>query len=190
MLIARLDDTIFIHGEYRSGQKLLRSLGIPFRLSHKKLGMTYPEDIALNCFCVGNFLFAGKRGSSPDVLAWAKENGKTLLSVKQGYTKCAAVVAGGAIASSDRGIIAAAESVGIPALLLPPHPIDIEVYDTGFLGGACGLIDKDTLGFFGCADRYPSYDILSDFFQARGVRIRSLSKFPLFDLGGMITVEI
>ncbi len=189
MLMAKLDEVVFLHREYREAQDLLRSAGIPFRLSEKRLGASYPEDIALNCFCVGNALFAGRRGASPDVIAWAQESGKTVVPVRQGYAKCSTIVAGGAIASADKGIVRAATEVNVPALLLPPHPIGIEVYDTGFLGGACGLIHENLLGFFGKIEDHPSYRALADFFSRFGVTLLSLSDAPLFDLGGMISVE-
>ncbi len=184
MLMAELDGTLFVHREYEKGQEILRSFGIPFRISEAPLGANYPRDVALNCFAVGDYLFANGKAVSRDVLAWAGEHGKTLLSVAQGYTKCSTVVAGGAIASADRGIIRAAQQVGIPALLLPPHPIGIEVYDTGFIGGACGLLDAKTLGFFGNIEAYPCYSLLRDFFASAGVEVLGLSRGDLFDFGG------
>ncbi len=190
MLMAKLGDTLFVHREYQKGQEILCALGIPFVVSEKTLGACYPEDIALNCFMLEDFLFAGRRGASETVLAWAKTQKKTVVFVKQGYAKCASVVVGGAVASADRGIVKAASDIGLPALLLPTHPIGIERYDTGFLGGACGMIDADTLGFFGKIEAYPAYEMLRDFFAARGVRLLSLSEEALFDYGGMLTVEI
>ena len=190
MLMADLEGAIFVHREYRKGQEILHSLGIPFCVSERAVGMRYPKDVALNCFSVGNFLFAKKDAVSERVLLWAEQNRKKLIPVSQGYTKCSTAVAGGAIASADKGIVKAAEKAGIPALLLPPHPIGIDVYDTGFLGGACGLLDEKTLGFFGNAEAYPSYAELKAFFSTVNVEIVSLSDGLLFDYGGMILVEI
>ncbi len=190
MLIAELNGTLFLHREYHAGSTLLSSLGVPFRISEKPLGARYPEDVALNCFCIGDALFASPRAVSPDVLSWHRQRGGRLLPVKQGYAKCSSVVARGALASADQGIVRAAEEAGIPALLLPVHPIGIEVYDTGFLGGACGLMDDTTLGFFGRIETHPAYGRLSAFFSRFGVSLVSLSDQPLFDLGGMIRVEI
>ncbi len=188
MLIAKLDDTLFVHREYQKGQEILASLGVPFIISETPVGKAYPEDVRLNCFTVGNCLFAKENAASAAVLAWAKENGKTLVPVKQGYAKCATVVAGGAIATADKSIFHAAEKAGVPALLFTPYHIDIDIYDTGFLGGACGEIDEHTLGFFGKIEELSYFSELQAFFSQRGVNLLSLSEKPLFDFGGMITL--
>ncbi len=189
MLIAHIADTYFVHREYEAGQEILSRLGVPFRISHAPLGKEYPKDVPLNCFSIGNFLFENSKTVSPDILAFADEKSMTLLPVKQGYTKCSAAVAGGAVVSADRGIIRAAQSAGLPALLIPPHPIGIEAYDTGFLGGASALLDEHTLAFFGKIEAHPSYEAIRAFFSTRDVEIISLSEKSLFDYGGAIIIE-
>ncbi len=186
MLMATMDGTVFVHREYEKGQEILRRLGIPFLISETEVGKVYPRDVSLNCFTVGKYLFAKPDSVSRELLAKAEEKGKTLIPVSQGYAKCSTAVAGGAIASADKGIVRAAEKVGIPALLLPSHKIGIEVYDTGFIGGASVTLDEKTLGFFGNIEEYPSFAELKSFFSTVGVEIVSLSKKPLFDFGGAI----
>ncbi len=190
MLMAELDGTLFVHEGYAEGRALLENLGIPHLLSHTPVENKYPRDVALNCFTAGGILFCNPRTVSSDILAWAAAKKLSIASVKQGYTKCATAVAGGAVASADKTIIKAAEHAGIPALLLPPHHIDIEIYDTGFLGGASVLLDAHTLGFFGKIEVHPSYESLRAFFAERGVSLLSLSDAPLFDLGGAVVVKI
>ncbi len=190
MLIADLCGTLFVHREYTKGQEILSSLGVPFRISETAVGKMYPKDVALNCFCIGDLLFANKKAVSETVRTWAQTNGKTLLPVSQGYAKCATVIAGGAIASADKGIVNEAQNAGIPALLLPSCHIDIETYDTGFLGGCCGLLDANTIGFFGKIENYPAYDELNAFFSTRGVEMLSLSEKSLFDFGGMVSFSL
>lgn len=190
MLMAQIFGRIFVHREFREGQTILENLGVPFLCSEKAVGARYPNDVSLNCFSVGDMLFAKENAVSDEVLSWAKENGKTVANVKQGYAKCSTVIAGGRIASADRGIVKAAQSANIPALLLPSQPIGIEVYDTGFLGGASLMLDERTLGFFGNVETYPSYAELKAFFAEVGVKIVSLSERPLFDYGGAVTLAI
>ncbi len=190
MLMAEIFGRIFVHREFRKGQEILEHLGVPFCVSEKEVGAVYPGDVALNCFSVGDFLFAKENAVSGEVLTWARKNGKNVISVKQGYAKCSTAIAGGRIASADRGIVKAAQNAKIPALLLPPHLIGIEVYDTGFIGGASLTLDESTLGFFGNIEVHPSYEALKAFFSEVGVEIISLSDKPLFDYGGAITLEI
>ena len=190
MLMANINGTIFIHREYQKGQAVLRDLGIPFLISESAVTDTYPGDVALNCFDVCGHLFAKASAVSGEVLQKARENKMPVLSVSQGYTKCSTVIIKNAIATADKGIAKAAKSVGIPTLLLPPHKIGIEVYDTGFIGGASMTVNENTLGFFGKIEDYPSYEDLKAFFSTFGVEIVSLSENPLFDYGGAVTVEI
>ena len=190
MLMASINGRIFIHREYQKGRAILRDLGIPYLISESAVKNTYPHDVALNCFDAGGYLFAKASAVSEEVLHLARESEMPILSVAQGYTKCSAVVMRNAIATADKGIAKAARSVGIPALLLPPHKIGIEVYDTGFIGGASMTVNENTLGFFGRIEDYPSYEDLKAFFSTIGVEIVSLSKEPLFDYGGALTVEI
>lgn len=190
MLIAEVGGCLIVHRHYIKGRKILEALGVPHLLSEEEPGLEYPRDIALNCFSAGGFFFANQKYVSRTALHAAKKAGFAPVHVKQGYAKCACVVAHGAVATADSGICAAALRCGLPALKLNPGGIGIERYDTGFLGGACGLVDRDTLGFFGNVEEYGQYAALHAFFEPLGVRLLSLGKGALFDYGGMITVEI
>lgn len=190
MLIAEVGGRLIVHRHYIKGRKVLDALGIPYLLSEEEPELEYPRDIALNCFSAGGFFFANQNYVSRAALYAAKETGFTPVHVKQGYAKCACVIAHDAVATADSGIYAAALRCGLPALKLNPGGIGIERYDTGFIGGACGLIDRDTLGFFGNVEEYGQYAALRSFFEPMGVWLLSLGGEALFDYGGMITVEI
>ena len=110
--------------------------------------------------------------------------------VRQGYAKCACACVGNAIATMDRGIAGAALRAGLDTLLLESFPIGIEVYDTGFIGGASVLLDERTLGFFGQLEDWDGSAALTEFFESRGVRLVSLAQTPLFDYGGAVDIEI
>ena len=185
MLIADIGDTLLIHEEYKTGQEILHTLEIPFVLSHTPVENNYPGDVRLNCFTIRNFFVSGKNVSD-DARALAEQKGFSSLVVRQGYAKCSTVIAGGAIATADKNIAGVANSAGIPTLLLSPEHIDIETYDTGFIGGASVLIDEKTIGFFGDITRFAQYEALRDFFESHGVSLISLGKEPLFDYGGAV----
>ena len=120
----------------------------------------------------------------------AEDCGLRSVSVAQGYAKCSCAVAGNAVATSDRGIAKALRKAGEDVLLLQPSPIGIEIYDTGFIGGASVLLDDKTLGFFGNIKAFAQYALLKDFFAAHGVSLVSLGENPLFDYGGAIAVTV
>ena len=190
MLIAEVGGRLLIHEEYREGQSLLRALGIPFLLSYSAVSEKYPQDIRLNCFCVGNIFVSNEKYVSGDALQVAKKSGFRSVSVAQGYAKCSCAVAGNAVATADRGIAKVLRREGTEVLLLQPCPIGIEIYDTGFIGGASVLLDEKTLGFFGNIEAFAQYALLRDFFASHGVSLVSLGEDPIFDYGGAIAVSV
>ena len=190
MLIAEVGGKLLIHEEYGEGQALLHSLGIPFSLSHAPVSEKYPQDIRLNCFCVGDIFVSNEKYVSQEALQMARDMGFRSVSVSQGYAKCSCAVAGNAVATADRGIAKALRRGGTDVLLLEPCKIGIEVYDTGFIGGASVLLDEKTLGFFGKIEALAQYELLRDFFAEHGVSLLSLGENSLFDSGGAITVSV
>lgn len=189
MLIVEIGGRWIVHRHYREGRKILDSLGIPYLLSEEEPEHEYPGDVSLNCFSAGKFFFANQIYVSRTAQRAARDAGFMPVHVRQGYAKCSCIVAHDAIATADSGIYMAALRCGLSALLLGSGGIGIERYDTGFIGGACGLVDRDTIGFFGNVERYAQYDALRSFYEPMGVRLVSLGRDELFDYGGMITME-
>ena len=190
MLIAQIGGKLLVHEEYRQGAELLDSLEIPFLLSHTPVSEKYPWDIRLNCFCLGDRFVSNEKYVSREALRIARDSGLRSVSVAQGYAKCSCAVAGEAVATADRGIAKILRGDGADVLLLAPYSIGIEVYDTGFIGGASVLLDENTLGFFGKVELFEQYEMLKDFFARRGVSLVSLGNEPLFDYGGAIAVLV
>ena len=190
MLIAEIGGRLLIHEEYREGQTLLSSLGVPFLLSHTPVAEKYPEDIRLNCFCVGDSFVSNEKYVSSEALQLAKKLGFRPVSVAQGYAKCSCAIAGNAVATADRGMAKALRKSGADVLLLEPYSIGIDVYDTGFIGGASVLTDEKTLGFFGKIEAFAQYEALKDFFERRGISLISLDDSPLFDYGGAVSFSL
>lgn len=188
MLMANIGGTLLIHEEYAAGQALLQDLHIPFMLSHTPVEKEYPNDVRLNCFSVGHCFFANSKAVSADAVSLAEEKNFRFVSVKQGYAKCSSAIAGGAVATADKSIYKAALRENIPTLLLSPHHIDIETYDTGFIGGAGFSLD-DKLFFFGHIESYPQYTELRNFFTKQGITLISLSGDPIFDYGGAVVLS-
>lgn len=189
MLAAKIGRSLLVHEDYREGRAVLDRIGIPYLLSRAPVGKEYPEDIRLNCLAADTFFLSNEKYISREALALADEQCLRRIHVKQGYAKCSCACAGNAIATMDLGIAKSAGSVGVDVLLLKPFVIGIEAYDTGFIGGASVLLDKNTLGFFGKIEDLEEYSALTDFFGARGVRLVSLGQGPLFDYGGAVDIE-
>lgn len=188
MLAAKIGDTLILHRQYTEGRQLCDSLGIRYILSEDPVGPSYPQDIRLNCFAVSGFFFANQKYVSCTARQTAEQEGLIAVHVAQGYTKCAAAVIGGRIATQDPSIAEAANKHRIPILKLPPGGIGIERYESGFLGGACAAVNESTLAFFGNLDLYDGAAALRSFFGAIDIRLVSLGTDPLFDYGGLIVV--
>ena len=59
-------------------------------------------------------------------------------------------------------------------------------YDTGFVGGCCGLIDKGLLAFTGSIEKFHQGERIIDFLQQHGIRFCSLTDGPMRDIGGIL----
>ena len=188
MLIVQIGGYFITHRDYRAGQRILRDLGVDYRLSDAPVGSLYPADVALNAWVAGGCLFASARAVSPAVLEAAKHAGLLFVPVSQGYAKCSAAVLQNTVITADTGIFHAACSHGLDALQMQPGGIGIERYDTGFIGGACGALDANTLGFFGNLMTHPDGEKMACFLQSHGIRAISLGAGKLFDYGGVVAI--
>ncbi len=150
-----------------------------FEFSDDTLGKTYPEDVKLNALKTGNTLFCGKTASK----TLTEQYGK-VVTVKQGYTHCAACKIGKGVVTADPSLCKALIAEGIDTLLISSGHIILKPYNTGFIGGA-SLMLKDTLTvFFGKVEAHPDYKKIRDFAHKHGADILSLSDEPLSDFGG------
>ena len=189
MQAASVCGKLFIHGENKALAALLESRGVPFEPVCARVGKLYPEDIALNLFTLGGFLFANTKHASADVLEFASANGVLPAHVKQGYAKCSSMTLGGAVVTADNGIYFAARARGLDALLIAPGGIGIEKYGTGFIGGASGALEKGKTAVFGNILSHPDGESILAFAQAHGEEIISLGEGELFDYGGIVRID-
>jgi len=186
MMLARIGGRLLIHRAYVAGRAVLDALGVPYALSDAEVGADYPHDAALDVFTAGGCLFAAPKVVSPAVLDAAVHEGFRFVPVKQGYAGCSTIAVGDAVVSADAGICHAARENGLAVLQIEPGGIGIERYDTGFIGGACGVIDNKTVGFFGDVRTFGAYARLCEFFEPRGISLVSLGEGALFDYGGVV----
>ena len=115
---------------------------------------------------------------------WARR--LQLLPVRQGYTRCSVAVADArSIITSDAGIAKAALAAGMDVLQIRPGFIEPPGYDTGFIGGCCGLIAKDRMLFCGAVERHPDYRAIRSFLEKRRIAIVSVPDMTLTDVGGI-----
>ena len=90
---------------------------------------------------------------------------KTIIDVKQGYSKCSVCICKhNTIITDDISIFNnLLQYDDIKSLLVEKGTVKIDKYDYGFIGGCCGLIDKDLLLFNGDLSMHSDFDKIKNF---------------------------
>lgn len=151
-------------------------------------GQVYPGDAQFNCCVVGQRLICNPKTAAGNIVDYLTSvDNKSLIPVRQGYSRCAVcIVNSESIITSDRGIAAAARADGQQVLLIQEGHIRLDGYAYGFIGGAAFKISSDKLAFTGSLDAHPDRDAILRFLAERGVEPVYLSREPLFDIGSAI----
>ncbi|MHC1720635.1 MAG: DUF6873 family GME fold protein [Clostridiaceae bacterium] len=163
----------------------LKLLGYDVTLSIKSIGDKYPGDVILNALNLKD-IFVHNLEYTDNNLRQAAE-GKELISVSQGYTKCScAVVAEKAVITSDVSIHKALSDTDVEVLMLPPGDIILPGLDFGFIGGTCGLIDENRMAFYGDLDYYSYGSEVLKFLEKYDVEPVYLRQGKLIDRGSIL----
>jgi hypothetical protein len=189
MQAVKVGDELFIHAKNTALASLLIRHGIKFSAVNAPAGAKYPDDVALNLFTVKNYLFANIKSASKEILSYAASRGFEIVNVKQGYAKCSAMTIGDSLVTADISIYKAAVSRGIDALLISPGHVDIEKYDTGFIGGASCLLCDGNVCVFGSLDTHPDGAQIRGFAYRHGAKIIDMGYEKLFDYGGAVRID-
>lgn len=186
MLIHFLDKSnLVVHKDIDLNFKnQLKNFGLNIIKSNTSLISKYPYDICLNALNT-NDLFVHYLKYTDKVILNNIKN-KKILNVKQGYTKCStAIVNNNAFITSDKNIKNILLDENKDVLFLPPGDILLPGLDYGFIGGSCGLIDKDLLAFFGDLKYYKYGDEVYNFLKKHNVKPVFLKNGPLIDRGSI-----
>ena len=189
LMLLPLDDKIFIYRELSeslpSFTGMLRRRGYGIIEVDTLPSEKYPQDIALNCLRVGEYIFCKQKHTAKEVLEYVRESGYTLLNVNQGYTRCCACPVGDrGLVSADPSILAAAIGAGVETLAVDAGHVVLDGYDYGFIGGACGAFNG-SLYFAGDLSSHPDCERIESFCAALGIEAVSLSDEPLKDVGSI-----
>lgn len=166
--------------------KLLKS-NIKYVESEKKLETIYPNNIFLNALILDNYFIHNLKYS--DKLLLKYQDNKTLINVKQGYTKCSCLpISEKALITSDAGIYKTLSKYDFDILFLPAGDIILEGLDYGFIGGTGGLITTDTIAFFGSLELYKYGNEVKAFLKKHNVTPVYLSHTKLHDRGSLFVI--
>lgn len=165
----------------------LRLRGFETEFTSEPVCGEYPGDCRLNVALVGSWAFG--RFDIADESVQKLKNVKKI-NVRQGYAKCSVcVVNGNALITDDPSIYKAALKEKLHVLLCEKGNVRLSGHDYGFIGGACALIEKDHLLFFGDITKHKSFDEIQSFLKNEGCRFSFLKGYPLTDIGGLVLLE-
>lgn len=155
-----------------------------------KISCEYPFDIAYNGAACGNYFFHNLKFTESNIYEYYKANGVKLINVKQGYTKCSVcILSESALITSDRMIAKKAVEEGLDALFFDSSEIMLPGLSNGFIGGICGLIDKNVLAVNGDILLTKNGEEFSLFCERHGIEILPLHSQMPVDIGSIIPLE-
>ncbi len=148
----------------------------------------YPNDCILNFADIGDYIICNKSILTDDIVKYLPH--KTIIDVKQGYSKCSVcIVKRNTIITDDISVYNAVSCYdNINSLLIEKGSVRIDKYDYGFIGGCGGLIDKDLLLFNGDLSTHTNFDKTEKFLYDNGVKYIDIKNKPLTDIGSIIPI--
>ena len=157
---------------------------------NKKAGNKYPEDILLNFLHLNNTLYGKLSAIDKNLLDYCKENNIRTVNINQGYARCSTLVLNKkTVITSDLSIEKALKKDGVEVLLISSGSIVLDGYDYGFIGGASGKIDENTVVFLGNVTNHPDYRRIENFCENHNISIKIICKdMPLTDIGGIVKI--
>lgn len=171
-------------------EKELVKNGFQVSYTAQELENKYPKDILLNAARLGNKLICSKKNIDESLTRYCGENNIEIIDVNQGYARCSCcIVNENAVITADSAIYNACQSHNIDALKISAGNIVLKGYNYGFIGGACGLIDKNLMAFCGNIALHPDGEKIAEFLRFHGVDYISLSDGELEDIGGILPLK-
>ena len=148
----------------------------------------YPNDCLLNFADIGDYVICNKSILPEEIVRYIPN--KTIVDIKQGYSKCSVCICGhNTIVTDDKSVYnAVLQYDSINSLLIEKGSIHINKYDYGFIGGCCGLIDKNLLLFNGDLSLHSDFDKIKNFLYDNDIKYIDIKRKPLTDIGSIIPI--
>lgn len=148
----------------------------------------YPSDCLLNFVDIGDYIICNNSILTEKIEEHLPK--KLIIDVKQGYCKCSVCICKrNTIITDDISIHnAVSQYDDINSLYVEKGSVHIEKYNYGFIGGCCGLIDKDLLLFNGDLETHTNFDKIEKFLYDNGVNYIDIKGKPLTDIGSIIPI--
>ncbi len=162
----------------------LTMLNINFAAGDKAIGTKYPETAIYNCVVTDRFLIGNTKIIDKRIIE--KANGKEIIHVNQGYTRCNLLaLPDERFITSDRGIERLLNEKELDVLYVNPEGIQLHNFEHGFIGGTAGVF-KNQICFLGSLDHFLEGEKIREFLSA--YEIIELYDGPLFDAGSILFI--
>lgn len=157
--------------------------GVMIATGQRPVGASYPASAMYNAFSGSGLLVHNKDLTDPVI----QENSEGLkrVDVRQGYTRCNLVEAGGLFITSDRGIEKELRKAGKDTFFVDPAPIQLPGQKHGFFGGCTGVY-KNQFYLAGSLNHFPEGFKLMKKLEKRGIGLVELHDGPLWDGGSIL----
>lgn len=146
----------------------------------------YPEDCYYNIVFNGDYYICKDGIIDEEIKKSLKDFQK--INVKQAYTKCMCICLENLIITCDKGIYSKLIEYGKKCEFVEIENIKLDGFNSGFLGGSCGIISNKLILFTGDIRLSKNYEKLIKILNENGYE----PVFPrgeLVDLGSIFLVE-
>ncbi|MBQ2696162.1 MAG: hypothetical protein IJF61_02545 [Clostridia bacterium] len=171
-------------------QKLLSPYGVRLVQGKSNLMRDYPKDIAYNVLYTSVGAFARFDSTDARVTDFLEKQKVQKHNVNQGYARCSTVSFGAAVITADTTISEAGKAAGLSVLKINSGFVSLPGYDYGFLGGASGVLEDNTVAFFGDLSTHPDGEKIRRFISENGYVCSDVPGTPLLDIGTIFCIEL
>ena len=149
----------------------------------------YPDDIRLNVRIVSNKIFCNSKHIDENLHNYVLCNDMDIIHCNQGYAACSTIILNdNAMITDDESILNSAQLNGIDCIYVRKGSVKLLGREYGFIGGTCGMIDKNLIAFTGKLDSHIDSYIIKSFLHKHNVNYIELTDDALVDIGGIIPI--
>ena len=157
--------------------------------SREKIQSPYPGDVCLNVKVMGNSVIGNKKYISSDILEFCNNHNMRIIHTNQGYSACSTIILNdNALITDDESIFTSSGINGIDCILISKGSVKLKGHNYGFIGGTCGMINKNLIAFTGKLSTHTDSDIIINFLDKHNIDFVELTDGPLIDIGGIIPI--
>ena len=181
-------DTLFVAAEFSEYADKLKEFCRNIVVIKKNLSEKYPEDVLLNCVCVGKNFICNTQTVAKEILSKMRASGYNVINVNQGYTKCSVIpVNKNALITDDESVYSECVKHGIDVLKVSKGSVSLNGFDYGFIGGTAGLVSENTILFNGNIKQHQDYKSIELFLEKYSVKV-VCTEDRLTDIGSIIPI--